>query len=47
MNQNYTVKRGDSLWSIAKNFNTTVDEIKNANGLSSNLLSVGQVLIIP
>jgi D-gamma-glutamyl-meso-diaminopimelic acid endopeptidase CwlS/peptidoglycan endopeptidase LytF/peptidoglycan endopeptidase LytE len=44
---NYTVQRGDSLWSIAKNFNTTVDEIKNANGLSSNLLSVGQVLIIP
>ena len=44
---NYTVQRGDSLWSIAKNFNTTVDKIKNTNGLSSNLLSVGQVLIIP
>lgn len=43
----YTVQRGDSLWSIARNFNTTVDQIKNANGLSSNLLSIGQVLIIP
>ena len=43
----YTVKSGDSLWSIARSFNTTVDELKNINGLSSNLLSIGQELIIP
>lgn len=43
----YTVKTGDSLYSIAKRFNTTVDEIKRLNQLSSNLLSLGQKLIIP
>ena len=43
----YTVKSGDSLWSIARLFNTTVDEIKIANNLTSNLLSIGQTLIIP
>ena len=43
----YTVKSGDSLWSISRKFDITVDELKNANNLSSNLLSVGQNLIIP
>ena len=43
----YTVKKGDSLYSIARNFNTTVNEIKKLNKLSSNLLSIGQVLKIP
>ena len=43
----YTVKSGDSLWSISRKFGITVDELKNANNLSSNLLSVGQNLIIP
>lgn len=43
----YTVKSGDSLWSISKKFGTSVDELKNANGLSSNLLSVGQNILIP
>lgn len=43
----YTVKNGDSLWSIAKSFDVSVDAIKNANGLTSNLLQIGQVLIIP
>ncbi len=42
----YTVKKGDSLYSIAKNFNTTVDKIKSDNNLKSNTLSIGQVLII-
>ena len=42
----YTVKSGESLYSIAKKFNTTVDSIKKKNNLKSNLLSVGQKLII-
>ena len=43
----YIVKSGDSLYSISKKFNTTVDELKKINNLSSNLLSINQKLIIP
>ena len=43
----YIVKKGDSLWSIARAYNTTVDELKKLNNLSTNLLSVGQILKIP
>ena len=43
----YTVVRGDTLYSIAKRFNTTVDTIKNLNCLTSNILSIGQQLKIP
>ena len=43
----YVVKSGDSLWSIASKFNTTVDKLKSVNNLSSNLLSIGQNLLIP
>lgn len=43
----YTVKKGDSLWSIAKKYNTTVEQLKAANNLASNLLNIGQVLKIP
>lgn len=42
----YTVQKGDSLYSIAKKFDTSIDEIKRLNNLSSNLLSIGQILII-
>ena len=43
----YTVKSGDSLWSISKKYGITVDELKQANNLTSNLLSIGQNLLIP
>lgn len=43
----YTVKSGDTLYSIAKKFNTTVDDLKILNNLTSNLLNVGMVLKIP
>ena len=42
----YTVKSGDSLYSISKKFNTTVDSIKKKNNLTSNALSIGQKLNI-
>ena len=43
----YTVKSGDSLWSISKKFGVSVDEIKQLNNLSGNLLNIGQNLLIP
>ena len=43
----YTVQPGDTLWLLSRRFNTTVDAIKALNGLTSDLLSIGQVLQIP
>lgn len=43
----YTVKSGDTLWSIARKLGVTVDELKQVNNLSGNLLNVGQNLLIP
>ena len=42
----YTVKKGDSLWSIANKFGTTVKKLKEINKLSTNVLKVGQTLKI-
>jgi peptidoglycan hydrolase-like protein with peptidoglycan-binding domain len=43
----YTVRPGDTLWLLSRRYNTTVDAIKRLNGLSSDMLSIGQVLKIP
>ncbi len=43
----YTVKKGDSLWKIAQENNTSIDDIKRINNLTSNNLIVGQQLLIP
>lgn len=43
----YTVKAGDTLWSIAKRFNTTVEDLMKYNNLSSDIITVGTVLTIP
>jgi membrane-bound lytic murein transglycosylase D len=43
----YRVKRGDSLYSIARKFNTSVRKIKRANKLRSNLIRPGKRLLIP
>ena len=42
----YQVKRGDSLWRIAKRFNTTVPKIKALNGIYSDMLQSGQVITV-
>ncbi len=40
----YTVQFGDTLYKIAKMYNTTVENLMELNNLSSNILSVGQIL---
>ena len=46
--ENYTVIQGDSLWSIAKRYNITVDELYATNDLVENtLLRIGQKIQVP
>lgn len=47
VNENYyIVKSGDTLYSIAKKYGLTVDELKKMNNLSSNTLSINQKLLV-
>ena len=43
-NNTYVVKKGDTLWSIAKKFNTSVESLKKLNNLKSNIIQISQVL---
>jgi len=43
----HIVAKGDTLYSLSKRYNTTVDAIKSMNRLSSNALAIGQELKIP
>ena len=42
----YTVKKGDTLYSIAKTYNITVEQLKAYNNLANNTISIGQVLYV-
>ncbi len=43
----YTVKRGDTLYSIARTYNTSVQELRRLNGLTTDTLTIGQTLRVP
>jgi LysM repeat protein len=43
----YTVVEGDTLTLIAERFGTTVDAIRQANGIGGDVINIGQVLVIP
>ncbi|WP_167596152.1 glucosaminidase domain-containing protein [Leeuwenhoekiella sp. ZYFB001] len=40
----HTVKKGETLYSISRMYNLTVDELKKNNGLNNNTISIGQQL---
>jgi membrane-bound lytic murein transglycosylase D len=42
----HRVARGETLFSIAKRYGTTVESIKEMNNLRSNVIQVGQRLVI-
>ena len=46
-NKSYIVRKGDTLSSIARKYNTTVVKIKSKNKLKSDNLQIGQKLVIP
>jgi hypothetical protein len=43
----YEVRRGDSLWSIARNYGVDVDSLKEVNDLAGSAIYAGQTLRIP
>ena len=44
--ESYTVKKGDTLYSIAKKYNITTSEIQRNNNLTSTTINLGQVLAL-
>jgi len=43
----YKVQSGDTLWIIANKFNVTIAQLKSINQLNSDIINVGQTLLIP
>jgi LysM repeat protein len=43
----YSVKKGDSLARIARNHGVSVQELRDANGISGDMIKIGQTLNIP
>ena len=46
-NDIYTVQKGDTLYALAKKYSVSVEQLQNANGLTSNLIYAGQKLEVP
>ncbi|WP_303319150.1 glucosaminidase domain-containing protein [Flavivirga abyssicola] len=42
----YTVAKGDTLYSISRKYNVTVNDLQKLNGLNDTALSIGQVLVV-
>ena len=42
----HVVRSGESLWSIARKYDTTVKELKKLNGLASDRLRAGQKIVV-
>ena len=47
LNLTYITKPGDTLYNIAKRFNVSIDNLQELNNLNTNLLKIGQTIIIP
>ena len=45
-NQSHQVAKGDTLYSISRKYNVTIQDLKKKNNISNNTVSVGQNLII-
>lgn len=46
VSQQYVVKQGDTLYSIARRYNLTVDQLKKFNNLRDNSIGIGQILYV-
>lgn len=43
----HIVKKGDTLWDLSNKYKISVNDIKKANSLNSNILTINQKLVIP
>ncbi|MEO1857772.1 MAG: LysM peptidoglycan-binding domain-containing protein [Rubritalea sp.] len=43
----HTIVKGDSLWKLARDYDTTVEAIQSANAISGNHIQLGQTIQIP